>query len=211
MTDQTPEPLPEDTPEDLPEQVDGDDLGPADGSVDADTGATDPRSPDGGRTRAADLAGLTAALTDAERARDEYLDHLRRERAEFENYRRRANKERMEALDRGAEALIANLLGVLDNFGYVLEAAKGSPDETLARGAGMVHGELVGVLTSAGLEEVPGVGEPFDPQWHEAVQQVEAARDGGDAPEGPVVVEVLRPGYRFKGRVLRPASVSVAQ
>ena len=154
---------------------------------------------------------LRAALDDAERAAEEYLDHLRRERAEFENFRKRTTKERMEALDRGAESLIANLLGVLDNFGYTLDAARASEDDQLAKGVEMVHAELIKVLTDAGLEEVPGVGQPFDPAVHEAMLQVDAEEELGEASDEPVVVEVLRAGYRFKGRVLRPASVKVAR
>lgn len=146
-------------------------------------------------------------VAEAERQRDEYLDHLRRERAEFENFRRRAAKERAEALDRGAEHIVANLLGVLDNFGFVLDAAKDSPDESLAKGAQMVYAELVDILGKAGLEQVPGEGEPFDPNHHEAMMEVEAS----EPVDHPVVEQVLRPGYRFKDRVLRPASVSVKQ
>lgn len=150
---------------------------------------------------------LRVALAEAQRVRDEYLDHLRRERAEFENFRKRTSRERMDALDRGAEALVVSLLGVLDNFGFALEAADASDDDRLAKGVQMVHTELLAVLRQAGLQEVPGVGEVFNPAWHEAVMQVEA-----DQPvDEPVVAEVLRPGYRFKGRVLRPASVSVAR
>lgn len=150
---------------------------------------------------------LSAQLDQLAQQRDEYLDALRRERADFENYRKRMTRERMDALDRGAEALVANLLGVLENFGYVLDAAEESPDDQLAKGVRMVHAELVGVLQQAGLEQLGTVGEPFDPNWHEAVSRVEPP-----APvEHPTVVEVLRPGYRFKGRVLRPAAVSVAQ
>ena len=154
-----------------------------------------------------DPAELAAALQEAQRQRDEYLDHLRRERAEFDNFRKRNAKERLEAMDRGVQSLVTELLGVLDNFGHVLKAAEDSPDEALAKGARMVHEELVGVLARFGLEDVPGAGEPFDPQWHEAMMQVPAEED----VDGPVVAEVLRAGYRFKGRVLRPASVSVAQ
>lgn len=150
---------------------------------------------------------LAAALEAAHGERDSYLDLLRRERAEFENYRRRSTRERAEAHDRGAEALINQMLGVLDNFGYVLEAAK-DHDDAVAKGVRMVHDELRDVLARAGLEDVPGVGAPFDPTWHDAVMQVdgEATADGQ-----PVVAQVLRTGYRFKGRVLRPASVAVTQ
>jgi molecular chaperone GrpE len=147
------------------------------------------------------------ALERAERERDEYLDHLRRERAEFENFRKRVTRERMDALDRGAEQVVANLLGVLDNLRLALDAADAHPDDQLSKGVEMVHSELVGVLRQAGLEEVPGVGAPFDPAWHEAMGQ----EDAEEPADEPVVVQVYRPGYRFKGRVLRPASVKVAK
>jgi molecular chaperone GrpE len=153
------------------------------------------------------LADISAALDAVMRERDTYLDHLRRERAEFENYRKRSARERTEAADRGAEALISQMLGVLDNFGYVLEAAK-DHDDAVAKGVRIVYAELREVLSRAGLEDVPGVGAPFDPTWHDAVMQVEGeTTDDGE----PVVVQVLRTGYRFKGRVLRPASVAVTQ
>lgn len=161
-----------------------------------DTGARDPAPSE-----------VSAALDAVTRERDTYLDHLRRERAEFDNYRRRSTRERAEALDRGAETLITQMLGVLDNFGYVLEAAK-EHDDAVAKGVRMVHAELRDVLARAGLEDVPGVGAPFDPTWHDAVMQV----DGETTGEGePIVAQVLRTGYRFKGRVLRPASVAVTQ
>ena len=147
-------------------------------------------------------------VAEAQRERDEYLDHLRRERAEFENFRKRATKERMDALDRGAEQVLANLLHVLDTFGFALAAAQDrGPEDNLAKGVEMVYAELVDVLHKAGLEEVEGVGSHFDPTHHEAMMQVEAESPLDEA----TVVEVLRPGYRFKGRVLRPASVKVAK
>ena len=143
----------------------------------------------------------------AQRERDEYLDHLRRERAEFENFRKRATKERMDALDRGAEQVVTNLLHVLDTFGFALAAAAEHPEDQLAKGIEMVYAEFLDVLRKSGLEDVDGVGSHFDPMVHEAMMQVEA-----DEPvDEPTVVEVLRPGYRFKGRVLRPASVKVAK
>lgn len=154
---------------------------------------------------------LLAALAQAERERDEYLDHLQRSRAEFENYRKRTTRELMEALDRGAEALCADLLGVLDSFGFALEAADRSEDDGLAKGVRLLHEQLVDVLVRAGLEEIPGEGRPFDPTVHEAMLQVDAEEALGEAVDDPVVVEVLRPGYRFKSRVLRPAQVKVAR
>lgn len=154
---------------------------------------------------------LRAALAEAEGLRDDYLDQLRRARADYENLNKRKTRELMDALDRGAAAVVARLLDVLDNFALALDAARGSEDERLAKGVGMVHAGLLEVLTQAGLEEVPGVGAPFDPTWHEALIQVDASEVLGEPVDEPVVAEVLRTGYRFKGRVLRPASVKVAR
>lgn len=147
----------------------------------------------------------------AERQRDDYLDQLLRSRAEFDNFRKRTARERLEALDRGAEQLVAKMMGVLDNLGFALDAAEKSDDTQLAKGVQMVHAELMGVLTEAGLSEVPGAGAAFDPAVHEAVMQVDPAEDGPSPDGEPVVVEVLRRGWMFKDRLLRPASVSVAR
>lgn len=147
----------------------------------------------------------------AQAERDEYLELLRRERAEFENYRKRMSKEQGEALDRGAEQVCSELLLVLDNFDYTSQAAEGSSDDQLAKGVEMVHRQLLETLERFGLELVPGQGATFDPTVHEAVAQVEAEQELGEAVEDPVVVEVMRPGYRFKDRLLRPASVKVAK
>jgi len=164
----------------------------------ADTAAApDPRSPE----------ELATALAEAERLRDVYLDQAQRGRAEYANLRRRSDEQLAAALDRGAERLITQLFGVLDNFGYVMDAI-GDDDETqLAKGVRMVHAELFGMLEAAGLEPVQGVAAAFDPLVHEALLSEES-----DQPlEQPVVTEVLRRGYRFKGRTLRPASVKVAR
>ena len=167
-----------------------------------------PLEPDEAHALDAEPEAEPDPVAEAQRERDEYLDHLRRERAEFENFRKRANRERMDALDRGAEQVVSSLLGVLDNFGFALTAARATDaDNPLAKGVEMVHTELVNVLRNAGLEEVEGVGASFDPLHHEAMMQVEAE----EPVDEPTVVEVLRPGYRFKGRVLRPASVKVAK
>ncbi len=148
---------------------------------------------------------LRVALEEAAGLRDEYLDALLRTRAEFDNYRKRTARERLEALDRGAEQLAGRLLGVLDNFRFALDSAEQSDDDRLAKGVRMVHDELVGVLRAAGLEEVDALGEAFDPEVHEAMLQEEAP----EPVDEPVVIDVLRPGYRFKERVLRPATVKV--
>jgi len=125
--------------------------------------------------------------------RNDYLDQLLRTRADFENYRKRILKQQSEHEERAAEALVEKLLEALDTF-----------DMAMAHGQGFEQARdvLVNVLTKQGLERIDPAGEQFDPNEAEAV-----AHEEGDG--GPVVSEVLRPGYRWKGRVLRPAMVKV--
>lgn len=150
---------------------------------------------------------LHTALREAERLRDEYLDQAQRSRAEYQNLRRRSNDALATATDKGAERLITQLFSMLDNFSYVIDAITDDDDTQLAKGVRMVYAELNAVLETAGLEPIPGVGSTFDPTVHDALLSEES-----DTPrDEPVVTEVLRPGYRFKGRTLRPASVKVAR
>lgn len=144
------------------------------------------------------------AVVEAER--DAYLDQLQRARADYDNLNKRRHKEVAEARDRGQAALVEGLLEVLDNFGFALRAAEESEDTHLAKGVRLVYDQLLDVLTKAGLEEVPGVGAPFDPAHHEALMST----PDDEEREHPEVVEVLRTGYRFKAHLLRPASVRVA-
>jgi molecular chaperone GrpE len=125
--------------------------------------------------------------------RNDYLDQLLRTRADFDNYRKRIQKQQSEHLERAAEALVEKLLDALDTF-----------DLALAHGQGFeqARDKLVHILTKEGLERIEPAGEQFDPNEADAV-----AHEDGDG--GPVVSEVLRPGYRWKGRVLRPAMVKV--
>ena len=131
-------------------------------------------------------------------ARDEYLDSLRRLQADFENYKKRIQRQQADLQDRAAEALVEKLLPALDNFDLALAHADG--DAVLEP----VYRSLLTVLATAGLERLDPAGQPFDPNEHDAVLH-EQAEDSA-APE---VIEVLRAGYRWKGRVLRPAMVKV--
>jgi molecular chaperone GrpE len=127
--------------------------------------------------------------------RDEYLDALRRLQADFENYRKRIVRQQTEHLERAAEALVEKLLPVLDTI-----------DMARAHGEGIdvVQSSLMDVLAKEGLERIQPDGQPFDPIEHDAVAH-EPAEDGDEA----AVAEVLRTGYRWKGRVMRPAMVKV--
>ena len=146
-------------------------------------------------------AGSELARLQAER--DEYLAHLQRTQAEFDNYRKRMLRDQTAHLERATAGLIEQLLPVLDSFELALNSA-GSDVERLRKGVELVYGELLGVLEKAGLERIEAHGKPFNPEEHEAVMHVES--DGRE----PGVRDVVRSGYRLKGRVLRPAMVKVA-
>jgi molecular chaperone GrpE len=152
-------------------------------------------------------AELLAELGEAEARRDEYLDDLRRARAEFENFRKRTLRESGAQREAGKADVLTSLLEVLDDLDRTLEAADASTDDALAKGVTLVAEKLVRSLRAAGLERVDETAVVFDPTVHEAVQQRPS-----DAPQDePTVAEVLRPGYRLGDRVLRAAMVIVEQ
>ncbi|MDQ6797259.1 MAG: nucleotide exchange factor GrpE, partial [Actinomycetota bacterium] len=125
--------------------------------------------------------------------RDDFLEQLRRVTADFDNYRKRMLKQQSDHVERAAESLVEKLLDTLDTF-----------DLALAHGEGFdqVHATLLGVLEKEGLQRIDPAGQPFDPNEADAVAHE-------DADDGPLVSQVLRSGYRWKGRVLRPAMVKV--
>lgn len=138
----------------------------------------------------------------AEAERDAYLADLQRVQAEFANFRRQTIRRNTELVAQAAARLAEALLPVLD----ACEAAERQGVE----GMEPVRSQLVGVLAAEGLEVLDGTDEPFDPTRHEAVMTAEPDEDSSaDGPAEPVVVEILRTGYAWKGRVLRPAMVKV--
>lgn len=137
----------------------------------------------------------TVGRSDLAAERDEYLDALRRVKAEFDNFKKRTEKERLQTVDRAAEAIVRDLLPVVE----ACDAAVAHGDE----GAIAIRALLFEVLGKGGLEKMEPVGKPFDPMLHEAVLQ-----EVGDGPSDEVV-EVMRPGYTWRGRVLQPAMVKV--
>lgn len=140
---------------------------------------------------------------------DENWERLVRTTADFDNYKKRAAREKLEATRFANESLLEKLVPVLDTFDMALAAAENSKTETvqsLQTGVRMVYQQLQTALKSAGLDEVNATGQAFDPNLHEAVSQQETA----DVPEGHVVQQ-LRKGYKLHNRLLRPASVVVAK
>jgi len=140
---------------------------------------------------------------------DENWERLLRTTADFDNFKKRAAREKQEAIKYANESLLQKLVPVLEHLDMALAAAQTSGPEagqSLQTGVNMVCQQFKNVLAEAGLEEVEALGKPFDPNLHEALSQQETP----DVPEGQVVQQ-LRKGYRFRDRLLRPASVVVAK
>ena len=141
------------------------------------------------------------AVVSAER--DEYLDALRRVQAEFENYKKRMIRQQTEYLERATEGLVLKLLPALDAIELGLSHVE--MDSDAGKALGSVATALYEVLGREGLEKIEPLGQQFDPNESDAVMQ-EEAEEGQESHE---VTEVLRPGFRWKGRVVRPAMVKV--
>ena len=137
---------------------------------------------------------------------DEYLDHLRRLQAEFDNYRKRVQRDSEQHRLRAADVVVESLLPVMDNMGRALDAAARHEEGQLIAGLELVAGQLRTTLEGHGLEEVPvESGTLFDPTYHEAV-----LTQASDEYEEGTVLQVLERGYLLHGRLLRPAKVIVA-
>src|ERR1035437_5352743 len=140
---------------------------------------------------------------------DENWERLLRTTADFDNFKKRAAREKIEAAQYASASLLQKLLPVLDNFEMALTAAQTAQGDKLASlqsGVAMIQQQLKSALAETGLEEIDAAGKPFDPAFHEAVSQQESA----DVPEDHVLQQ-LRKGYKFKDRLLRAATVIVAK
>lgn len=133
---------------------------------------------------------------------DELLEKLQYLQAEFENYRKRVEKEREEVVRLSNMVLVSKLLPTLDAFDNALASLQGEARDGLA----MIHGGLVKTLEAAGLKEIPAQGAPFDPYLHD----VGGFTDGSDQEDGRIA-EVLQKGYTFQSKVVRPSRVIVAR
>ncbi|HOK77284.1 MAG TPA: nucleotide exchange factor GrpE [Verrucomicrobiota bacterium] len=152
-----------------------------------------------------EAAELRAKAREAEENYDRYLRAL----AELENYRKRVAREREEAEKYRHEPLLRELLPVLDGLDMAFAVQATSSDrsfEALKAGVAMISQQLRNVLRQAGLEEIDALGKVFDPRLHEAVEHKETL----DAEDGQVIQQ-LRKGYKYRDRLLRPATVVVAK
>jgi len=156
-------------------------------AVAADNGAAD-----------AGVAKLTADL-------DELRQTLQRRQADFENYRKRVEKERFEDSKRATGRVIETLIPIIDGFEHALAAHREAEYENYRKGFELIYKQLLDNLTKLGAERIEPLGKPFDPHLHQAVDRAETSEHADGT-----ILQVFQPGYVFHGRVLRPAMVRVA-
>jgi molecular chaperone GrpE len=165
-------------------------------------GSHNPDSPEG--------TAATARIEDLSAELVETKDRLIRLQADFENFRRRAQREREEAVRYGTQNLFKDLLTTVDNLDRAIDHARkgsGAADlDNLLQGVELVQKGLLGLMARHGVVEVEALGKPFDPAHHEAMAQTP---DASVAPN--TVLEVLQKGYKLRDRLLRPARVIVAR
>ena len=168
--------------------------------------ATDP--PNGGAAGSSSAAVSSMDAVTAERDRlleekNELVELLRRRQAEFDNFRKRAEREKSDVLEFAHSDSVRAILPILDDFERALKTH--TADAVYARGMEMIHQHLGDALKKLGLETITTKGQKFDPHVHHAVDMVET----GDVEEQTILDE-YQPGYNFRGRLLRPAMVKVA-
>jgi molecular chaperone GrpE len=150
-------------------------------------------------------AGGDAELEEARRQSAAYFEQMQRMTADFDNARKRMVKDQTRAVELASERLISQLLDIVDEFRIAMVHAEAAPEEfaPYLKGFELVYAKLFDTLKADGLERIDAVGKPFDPTLHEALLQT------GEGDGHPVVAEIFRDGYVFKGKVLRPAGVRV--
>jgi molecular chaperone GrpE len=149
-------------------------------------------------------AALDAELAKIRAERDELQQTLIRRQADFENYRKRVERDRHEEGRRGVERLVTELIPVLDGFDRALKAHEDPAYEEYRAGVKLIRKQLWDTMARHGVERIEAAGKMFDPHVHQAVERVESTQ----LPDGSVL-EVYQDGYMFHGRVLRPAMVRV--
>jgi molecular chaperone GrpE len=151
-------------------------------------------------------AATESPLADLQRERDDYHDRWLRKSAEFENYRKRIERERREQGDQAVNSLLQELLLVVDDFDLALTVDAGETGAGYRKGVELIHAKLYDLLKKYGVRPIDAVGADFDPNLHQAVVH-EASNEHRDGE----VIEELRKGYMIGDRLLRPAMVKVAK
>ena len=157
-------------------------------------------------TTAAESQSIDVTIADLEQQVADANDARLRALAEFQNYRRRTDEERESLKGFLLTGVMESLLPIVDNFGRAVESMNASSDiDKLRDGISGIHRQLATLLEKNGVEQIEAAGASFDPNLHNAVMRVEDSGEPADT-----VVEVLQPGYKIGGRVLRPALVKVS-
>jgi len=151
-------------------------------------------------------AAESSELADAQRERDDYKDRWLRKTAEFDNYRKRVERERREQADQSVQDILLELLSVVDDFDRALTVDAGEGGGAYRKGVELIHGKLQDMLRKHGVKPMDTVGADFDPNIHMAVMHEESP----EHREGEVIGE-LQKGYMLHDRLLRPAMVKVAK
>ena len=167
--------------------------------VGQERGATSPGS------EGAEVTALAERLARLQAEKDELMQTLVRRQADFENYRKRVERERQEDRRHGTGRLIEDLLPVLDAFERALRAHDDPAYEEYRKGLELIYRQLWDTLARHGLERIVAQGKPFDPHYHQAIERVAST----DHPDG-TVLEVLQDGFLFHGKVVRPSVVRVS-
>jgi len=154
---------------------------------------------------AADEARSEAEMSKAMAELEDLRQTLLRRQADFENYKKRLERERAEDSKRTMARLIESLIPIVDGFEHALAAHREAEYESYRKGFELIYKQLLDNLAKLGAERIDPTGQPFDPHTHQAMDRVETT----ERPDG-TVLQVFQPGYMFHGRLLRPAMVRVA-
>lgn len=147
------------------------------------------------------------ALRELQREREALQDRLLRTAAEFDNYRKRVDRERRDTVEYAAFDVVRELLPIIDNFERALQAPAGGPEvEAFRKGVELIHKQMLDVIRKRGVTPIDALGADFDPNVHQAV-----IHEPSDAHREGEVMEELQRGYRMGDRLLRPSMVKVAK
>lgn len=172
--------------------------------IDGERGENDAESGATGDAPAAGAATATDELSRLKAEKEELMQTMIRRQADFENFRKRTERDRAEEGRRGVERLVMDLVPVLDAFDRALQAHDDPRYEEYRKGVTLIRKQLWDTLAKHGVQKIEAAGKMFDPHMHQAIERVES----GDQPDGSVAA-VFQDGYMFSGRVLRPAIVRV--
>jgi molecular chaperone GrpE len=155
--------------------------------------------------RAGGDSALTAEVQKLKSEKEELLQTMMRRQADFENFKKRTERDRSEEAKRGVERLVLDLIPVIDAFDRALQAHDDPRYEEYRKGITLIRKQLWDSIAKHGVLPIEAAGKSFDPHHHQAIERVESE----DYPDGTIVA-VFQDGYMFNGRVLRPAIVRVA-